>query len=92
MPELCVIAPIGLHPRFVRVRPLRFRHENGAVIARTGGIEERLCQAQALACLRSLDRDIRDHDCAGRAYAAVQARADRRDLVLACHELRNGQT
>lgn len=27
MSPLCIIAPIGLHPRFVRVRPLRFRHE-----------------------------------------------------------------
>ena len=87
MSNLCVIAPIGLHPRFVRVRPLRYRHDNGAIIARTHEYNERLSRAEALARLRALDRDIRDHERAGRAYAAIQARADRHDLDIALRDL-----
>ncbi len=87
MSNLCVIAPIGLHPRFVRVRPLRYRHDNGAVIARTHGHNERLSRAEAIARLRALDGDVREHERAGRAYAAIQARADRHDLDIALREL-----
>ncbi len=87
MPELCVIVPIGLHPRFVRVRPLRFRHDHGTVIARTHGFEERLDRAGAITRLRGLDSDIHAHECAGREPAAVQARADRHDLDIALREL-----
>ncbi len=87
MPELCVIAPIGLHPRFVRVRPLRFRHEAGAVIARTQGFEERLGRAEAIARLRAIDHDIDARDRAGHTVAVVQARADRHDLDMALREL-----
>jgi hypothetical protein len=87
MSELCVIAPIGLHPRFVRVRPLRFRHEAGAVIARTQGFEERLARAEAIARLRAIDDDIGAHDRSGRTAAAIQARADRHDLDVALREL-----
>jgi len=88
MPELCVIAPIGLHPRFVRVRPLRFRHEAGAVITRTRGYEERLGRAEAIARLRAIDHDIAGHDRSGRTAPAIQARADRHDLDMALRELR----
>ena len=87
MSTLCVVAPIGLHPRFVRVRPLRFRHEAGAIIARTHGHSERLSRAEAIARLRALDGDVREHERAGRAYAAIQARADRNDLDIALREL-----
>ncbi len=86
MPQLCIIAPIGLHPRFVRVRPLRFRHDNGAVVARTEGYEERLDRAEAVVRLRAIDRDILAHDRAGRGPAAVQARADRHDLEMALED------
>lgn len=87
MPELCIIAPIGLHPRFVRVRPMRFRHADGAVIARTLGYEERLDRGEAINRLRAIDRDIAGHDRAGRQPAAIQARADRHDLDVALREL-----
>lgn len=87
MPELCVIAPIGLHPRFVRVRPMRFRHHDGAVIARTQGYDERLDRAAAIDRLRAIDRDIAGHVRAGREPAAIQARADRHDLDVALREL-----
>ncbi len=87
MPELCVIAPIGLHPRFVRVRPLRFRHEDGAIIARTDGRNQRLDRAEAITRLRAIDGEIAAHDRAGRTAAAVQARADRHDLDVALREL-----
>ena len=87
MTELCVIAPIGLHPRFMRVRPLRFRHAGGAVIARTEGYEEHLDRGEAIVRLRAIDADIRDHDHAGRTAAAIQARADRHDLDLALRAL-----
>jgi len=87
MSNLCVIAPIGLHPRFVRVRPLRFRHDNGAIIARMHGHNERLSRAEAIARLRAIDRDIHGHEQAGRAYAAIQGRADRHDLDVALREL-----
>ena len=87
MPDLCVIAPIGLHPRFVRVRPLRFRHAGGAIIARNEGHEEHLNRGEAVLRLRAIDGDIRDHDRAGRTAAAIQARADRHDLDVALREL-----
>ena len=87
MTHLCLIAPIGLHPRFVRVRPLRFRHEAGAVIARTEGFTERLSRAEASARLRAIDHDIRAHERAGRHASAIQARADRHDLDVALREL-----
>ncbi len=87
MPELCVIAPIGLHPRFVRVRPLRFRHEDGAIIARTEGLAEYLDRTAAIARLRAIDHDIAGHDRAGRTAQAVQARADRHDLDVALRAL-----
>lgn len=87
MPELCVIAPIGLHPRFVRVRPLRFRHDGGAIIARVQGYDEHLDRTRAIIRLRALDRDIAGHDRAGRTAQAVQARADRHDLDVALREL-----
>lgn len=86
MPELCVIAPIGLHPRFVRVRPLRFRHEDGAIIARTDGRSQCLDRSEAIARLRTIDGDITAHDRAGRTAQAVQARADRHDLDVALRE------
>ena len=89
MTSLCVIAPIGLHPRFVRVRPLRFRHDGGAVIARTEHHTERLTRAEAIARLRALDRDIDGHERSGRPYVAIQARADRHDLDVALRELLN---
>jgi hypothetical protein len=87
MTHLCVIAPIGLHPRFIRVRPLRFRHDHGAIIARTQGYEERLNRAEAITRLRAIDADIRDHERAGHTVTAVQARADRHDLDVALREL-----
>jgi hypothetical protein len=87
MPPLCIVAPIGLHPRFVRVRPLRFRHEAGAVVARTEGYEERLDRVEAAMRLRRIDRDIAGHERAGRGPAAIQARADRHDLILALKDL-----
>ena len=87
MTSLCVIAAIGLHPHFVRVRPLRFRHDGGAVIARTEHHTELLSRAEAIARLRALDRDIDDHERSGRIYTAIQARADRRDLDVALREL-----
>ncbi len=83
MSELCVITPIGLHPRFVRVRPLHFRHDHGAIIAG----REYLDRAAARLRLRALTREIKAHDRAGRGFAAVQARANRRDLELAYREL-----
>ncbi len=87
MTDLCLIAPIGLHPRFVRVRPLRFRHEDGGVIARTHGFDEPLDRLAVLQRLRDLDRTVAAHDRAGDAYAAIQARSDRRDLDLAWREM-----
>ena len=87
MTELCVIAPIGLHPRFVRVRPLRFRHEGGAVIARSEAYSERLDRAEAIARLRALDREIAGHARAGQTFDAIQAHADRRDLDAALRDL-----
>jgi len=87
MPELCVIAPIGLHPRFVRVRPLRFRHDHGAIMARTEGYTERLGRTEAIVRLRAIDSAIAGHDRAGRMAQAVQARADRHDLDVALREL-----
>jgi hypothetical protein len=87
MTHLCLIAPIGLHPRFVRVRPLRFRHEAGAIIARTEGFIERLSRAEASARLRAIDHDIHAHERACRHASAIQARADRHDLDVALREL-----
>ena len=68
---------------------MRFRHDGGAVIARTHGREERLTRAEAIARLRALDRDIDALDRSGHAYGAIQARADRRDLDMALRELLN---
>lgn len=81
------VSSIWHHPRFYRVRPMRFRHEAGGIVAHTASGDHRLSRAAANTLLDWLSQRADDHRAKMQDDLATQVLSDRRELVAALEEL-----
>ncbi|MFT4076449.1 MAG: hypothetical protein QM647_13065 [Asticcacaulis sp.] len=88
--SLCIITPIGMHPRFVAVRPPHFRAIAGGIIHRTDMGDEAITLDEAFQLAQTYERAAALHAQAKDVIKAAGYRDKLRDLRAAWSEVRQG--